>query len=89
VIVAPDTVLRWQRRRFREYWAKISGRPIVGRPPVSAAITALVTQMAEANPLWAAPRIHGELLKLGIDVAERTVSYARHSPSIRPPSVPR
>jgi len=74
VIVTPDTVLRWQRRRFREYWTKLSGRPIGGRPPVSAEIKALVTRMATANPLWGAPRIHGELLKLGIDVAERTVS---------------
>jgi hypothetical protein len=74
VIVAPDTVLRWQRRRFRRHWAKLSGRPPAGRPSVNAEITALVTRMAAANPLWGAPRIHGELLKLGIDVAERTVS---------------
>ena len=74
VIVTPDTVLRWQRRRFREHWTKLSGRPTGGRPPVNAEIKALVTHMATANPLWGAPRIHGELLKLGIDVAERTVS---------------
>jgi putative transposase len=74
VIVTPDTVLRWQRRRFREHWAKFSGRPTVGRPPVNADIIALVRKMAAANPLWGAPRIHGELLKLGIEVAERTVS---------------
>ncbi len=74
VIVAPDTVLRWRQRRFRDHWTKLSGRPTAGRPPVSAEITALVKKMAEANPLWSAPRIHGELLKLGIDVAERTVS---------------
>ena len=74
VIVAPDTVLRWQRRRFRRHWTKLSGRPTRGRPPVDTAITTLVRRMAEANPLWGAPRIHGELLKLGIDVAERTVS---------------
>src|SRR5436190_18209718 len=49
-------------------------RAAVGRPPVNAQIQALVTQMAVANPLWGAPRIHGELLKHGIDVAERTVS---------------
>src|SRR5438093_2358202 len=73
-IVTPDTVLRWQRHRFREYWTKLSGRPAVGRPPVNAQIKALVTQMAAANPLWGAPRIHGELLTLGIVVAERTVS---------------
>jgi transposase InsO family protein len=74
VIVTPDTVLRWQRRRFREHWTTLSGRPTGGRPPVSAELKALVTRMAAANPLWGAPRIHGELLKLGIDVAERTVS---------------
>src|SRR5207247_6139758 len=73
-IVAPDTVLRWQRRRFREHWAKLSGRPTVGRPPVHAGIRALVARMAAANPLWGAPRIHGELQKLGIDIGERTVS---------------
>ena len=74
VIVAPDTVLRWQRRRFRAHWTKLSGRPTSGRPRVSAEIKALVTRLAAANPLWGAPRIHGELVKLGIEVAERTVS---------------
>jgi len=82
VIVAPDTVLRWQRRRFRDYWTKLSGRPPKGRPPVNAEIKALVAQMAAANPLWGAPRIHGELLTLGIDVSERTVS--RLMPKRRP-----
>ena len=51
VIVAPDTVLLWQRRRFRDYWIKISGRPMVGRPPVNAEITALVGKLAAANPV--------------------------------------
>ncbi len=82
VIVSPDTVLRWQRRRFREYWTQLSGRPTRGRPPIRAEIAALVRKMAAANPLWGAPRIHGELLKLGIDVAERTVS--RLMPKRRP-----
>jgi len=72
--VTPDTVLRWQRRRFRSYWTRLSGRPIGGRPPVSVEIKALIARLATANPRWGAPRIHGELLKLGIDVAERTVS---------------
>src|SRR5262249_8668921 len=83
VIVTPATVLRWQRRRFREYCTARSRRPYRGRPPVNAEIKALVTRMAAANPLWGAPRIHGELLKLGIAVAERTVSRllpARSSP---------
>jgi putative transposase len=74
IIVAPETVLRWQRRRFRLYWTKLSGRAPAGRPPVSPEIRALVSRMAAANPLWGAPRLHGELLKLGIHVAERTVS---------------
>src|SRR2546430_13544758 len=73
-IVTPDTVLRWQRRRFREHWTKVSGRPTRGRPPVNAEIKVLIMRMAAANPLWGAPRIHGELLKLGLDMAERTVS---------------
>jgi putative transposase len=82
LVVSPDTVLRWQRRRFREYWTQLSGRPPGGRPPVEPEIAALVRKMAAANPLWGAPRIHGELLKLGIDIAERTVS--RLLPKWRP-----
>ena len=95
VIVSPDTVLRWQRRRFREHWTKLSGRPIAGRPPVNVEAKTLITRMAAANPLWGAPRIHGELLKLGIHVAERTVSRLlpkRHTPpcsSRRPSHCPR
>jgi putative transposase len=83
VIVTPETVLRWQRRRFRAYWTSLSGRPRVGRPPISLQIRALVLRMARANPLWGASRIHGELQKLGIAVAERTVSRLlpkRHTP---------
>jgi putative transposase len=82
VIVTPDTVLRWQRRRFREYWTQLSGHTAGGRPPINAEIRALITRMAAANPLWGAPRIHGELLKIGIEVAERTVS--RLMPKRRP-----
>src|SRR5439155_27121039 len=55
VIVTPDTVLRWQRRRFREHWTQLSSRPTRGRPRVDPEITALVIQMAAANPLWRAP----------------------------------
>jgi len=83
VIVTPNTVLRWQRRRFREYWTQLSARPTGGRPPVNAEIKALVTRIVAANPLWGAPRVHAELLKLGINVAERTVS--RLMPKRRPP----
>jgi putative transposase len=82
VIVTPDTVLRWQRRRFREYWTQLSRRPTGGRPPLDAEIQALVRRMAAENPLWGAPRIHAEFLKLGIDFCERTVS--RLMPKRRP-----
>jgi len=82
VIVTPATVLRWQRRRFCEYWTRLSGRASRGRPQVHPEIKALILRMAAANPLWGAPRIHGELLKLGINVAERTVS--RLMPKRRP-----
>src|SRR5207247_6707198 len=52
VIVAPATVLRWQRRRFRRHWATLSGRPTAGHPPVDAAITDLLRRIAAAYPLW-------------------------------------
>ena len=55
VIVAPETVLRWQRRRFRQHGTKLSGRPTGGRPPVNPAIKALVTRMGAANPFCARP----------------------------------
>src|SRR5437016_5087653 len=85
VIVSPNTVLRWQRRRFREHWTKLSARPLAGRPSVNAEIKALITRMAAANPLWGAPRIHGELLKLGLTVSQATVSKYMLRPR-RPPS---
>src|SRR5262249_44628389 len=74
VIVTPGTVLRRQRRRVREHWTTLSGQPPVGRPPINAEIAALVRKMAAKNPLWGAPRIHGELMTLGLDVAVRTIS---------------
>jgi putative transposase len=61
LIVTPDTVLRWQRCRFREHWTTRSGRPRVGRPPINAEIAALIRRMAAMNPLWGAPRIHGRV----------------------------
>jgi putative transposase len=83
-MVTPDTVVRWQRRRFREYWTRLSGGPAPGRPSVSAEIKGLVRRMAAANPLWGAPRIHGELLKLGLNVSERTVSRLMRKRRRRP-----
>ena len=76
IVLQPDTVVRWQRERFRKFWARISQRNTVGRdrPPVAAEIRRLILAMVTANPLWRAPRIHGELKKVGIIVSERTVS---------------
>ena len=71
-IVQPETVIRWHREGFRYYWRwKSRGR---GRPKIDAEIRRLIRRMSRANPLWGAPRIHGELLKLGVDVSEATVS---------------
>jgi putative transposase len=74
VIVRPETVISWQRRRFKRYWWKLSQSKGPGRPRVSLEIRKLVRNMVAANPLWGAPRIHGELLKLGFGISERTVS---------------
>ena len=60
---------------FRIYWGRISRQRSAGRPEVSVEVRALIKQMATANPYWGgAPRIHGELLKLGLEISERTVS---------------
>ena len=56
MIVTPDTVLRWQRRRFREYWTTLSGRPTGGRPPVNAEINALVSKHGRGESARGAPR---------------------------------
>jgi putative transposase len=75
LVVHPDTVVRWQRHRFQRYWADISNKyGKVGRPRIGEKIRELIQTMARANSLWRAPRIHGELLKLGIEISERTVS---------------
>jgi len=72
-VVQPDTILRWHRSGFRAYWRwKSRGQP--GRPRVSHELRDLIRQMSKDNPLWGAPRIHGELLKLGFELAESTVS---------------
>jgi hypothetical protein len=83
-ILKPQTVIHWHRAGFRAYWRwKSRGRG--GRPKTPADIRQLIRDMSVANPLWGAPRIHGELLKLGIDVGQTTVAkyMARRR---RPPS---
>ena len=74
VIVRPATVVRWHRHGFRLYWHWKSRRRWPGRPRVAAELRELVRQMARENTGWGAPRIHGELLKLGFEISERTVS---------------
>ena len=85
IIVQPDTVVRWHRQWLRRRWTQRSTPTRPGRPRTPGASRTLVEQMAAANPLWGAPRIHGELGKLGIEVSRRTVSrLLRRRP--RPPS---
>src|SRR5262245_87112 len=72
-VVQPATILRWHRSGFRAYWRwKSRARP--GRPGVERELRGLIRRMSGENPLWGAPRIHGELLKLGFKIAESTVS---------------
>ena len=72
-IVQPETVIRWHRTGFRLYW-RWKSRARGGRPRISVEIRQLIREMSLANRLWGAPRIHGELLKLGIEVAQSTVA---------------
>ena len=79
IIVKPETVIRWHREGFRKYWRRTSRIERGGRPKTDIEIRDLVRRMASENPTWGAPRIHGELQMLGIDVSERTV--ARYMPN--------
>jgi transposase InsO family protein len=73
-IVKPDTVIAWHRKGFRLFWTGKVRRGQPGRPAVPKEIRKLIRKMSRENPLWGAPRIHGELLKLGIDIGETSVS---------------
>ena len=77
-MVKPATVLAWQRKGFKLFWRWKSRKRGSGRPRVSVEVRKLISEMAEMNVGWGAPRIHGELLKLGIAISEITVS--RHMP---------
>jgi transposase InsO family protein len=72
-IVRPETVIRWHRAGFRAYW-RWRSNDRVGRPKISVELRKLIGKMSRVNPLWGAPRIHGELLKLGFEVAQSTVA---------------
>jgi putative transposase len=82
VIIQPETVIGWQRRAFRFYWRCKSRSASRGRPRLDAEVKSLVLKLSLANPLWGAPRIHGELWNLGIEISERSVSgiIRRNSP---------
>ena len=74
VIVKPETVVGWHRQGFRLYWKWKSCHGKPGRPRTSKETRELIQRLSRENPLWGAPRIHGELLKLGIDVSQATVT---------------
>ena len=85
VIVKPETVIGWHRKGFRRFWTWKSRRGKPGRPPVSSEVRGLIRRMSRENPLWGAPRIHGELRMLGFEVSEAAVSkYMPRHP--KPPS---
>jgi hypothetical protein len=73
-IVKPATVIGWHRKGFRRFWAWKIRRGQTGRPAVPKDVRKLIRSMSRDNPLWGAPRIHGELLKLGLDIRETSVS---------------
>src|SRR6202163_1643160 len=72
-IIRPETLVRWHRAGFRSYW-RWKSRSLGGRPQIETGLRALIRQMSMENPLWGAPRIHGELLKLGFEVAQSSVA---------------
>jgi hypothetical protein len=83
-VIQPDTIVRWHRRGFRALW-RWKSRCRLGRPGIAKDTRDLIREISQANPLWGAPRVHGELLKLGIDVSQSTV--AKYMTRIRrPPS---
>ncbi len=85
VFVKPETVIAWHRKGFRALWTWKSRPRRRGRPPLPAEVRTLIRRMSRENPLWGAPRLHGELLKLGIEISQATVSkYMIRHP--KPPS---
>jgi transposase InsO family protein len=72
-IIRPETLVRWHRAGFRCYW-RGKARSLGGRPQIETELRALIRRMSMENPLWGAPRIHGELLKLGLEIAQSSVA---------------
>jgi hypothetical protein len=81
-IIRPETLVRWHRAGFRRYWG-CKSRNLGGRPRIDAGLRALIRRMSIENMLWGAPRIHGELLKLGFAVAQSTVANGMDRPCSR------
>jgi hypothetical protein len=86
--VKPDTVIRWHKTAFKCYWRRKSQAGKRGRPSLDPEVRALILKMGDANPLWGAPKIHGELLKLGVVVSERTARPPRPGSIEVVPSAP-
>jgi putative transposase len=84
--VQPRTVLAWQKKRFRDYWRRLSQTGKPGRPAISKEVRELIRDMWRSNPIWGSPRIVGELRKLGINVAKSTVE--KYQPRNRKPPSP-
>src|SRR5690242_19198058 len=83
-IIRPETLIRWHRTGFRSYWRGKS-RNRGGRPRIDSDLRALIGQVSLENPLWGAPRVHGELLKLGFEVSQSTVAKYMPKQHGRPP----
>jgi len=87
-VVQPETVLRWHRAGFRAFW-RWNSRNRAGRPRIDRGLRDMIRRMSRENPLWGASRIHGELLMLGFEVAQSTVSkymVRRGNPPLRSPT---
>src|SRR5215510_12535513 len=81
-VIRPETLVRWHRASFRRYW-RWKSRSLGGRPQIDTELRALIRRISIENPLWGAPRIHGELLKLGFEIAQSSVAkymVKRHGP---------
>jgi hypothetical protein len=77
VFVQPRTVIAWQQKRFREHWRRLSQSGTPGRPAIAKEVRELIQDMWQSNPTWGAPRIVGELHKIGIEVTKSTVEKYR------------
>ena len=86
IVVKPETVIHWHRQGFKLFWRFKSRQKNPGRPAIDFGTRKIIVEMAKENPLWGAPRMHGELMKLGIEVSERTISAIIKKCRPKPPS---